>query len=422
MFGFFSTNLLARVLNSSFGKYPCPKNMKYVWNFGVLAYCFLIVQLFTGLILAMHYQANIFDAFDSVEHVVRDINYGWFVRSAHSNGASFFFFFVYLHLLRGLYYQTYYGSRALIWIVGAVVYFLLMASAFLGYVLPWGQMSYWAATVITNLVTVIPGVGTDLLYWVWGGYSINNATLTRFFVLHYVLPFLIFVFVIVHIYMLHQPGSSSEVGISPSLFSNVNKVTWFFPYYVVKDLFVCLVAVLVFCFFCFFYPEYFNHPDNYNPANPLVTPNHIVPEWYFLPYYGILRSILSKTYGIVVAALAILSFCVQPLVRSYIVVKYKNSMFLYFLYVAECNFLFLGIIGSLPPVYPVLELGLLCTWIHLSIFYIHVLILLILSKEDSVLRIGKTAIDGNIANAVFPPNFPLIERDQNIDIRRCSVH
>lgn len=281
----------------------------------------------------------------------------------------FFFFFVYLHLLRGLYYQTYYSSRSLIWFVGILIYFFLIASAFLGYVLPWGQMSYWAATVITNLATVLPFFGNDLLYWLWGGYSINNATLTRFFVIHYLFPFLVFIFVILHIYLLHQPGSSNEVGISSEFFSNINKVTWFFPYYIIKDLLVCIFVLLLFCLFCFFFPEYFNHPDNYNYANPLVTPSHIVPEWYFLPYYGILRSILSKTHGIILAALAIISFCVQPLIKSYFSIKYKNSVFLYFIYLAECNFFFLGILGSLPPVYPVLELGLFCTLVHLIIFF-----------------------------------------------------
>jgi quinol-cytochrome oxidoreductase complex cytochrome b subunit len=381
MFGFLSNNLLFKSFYNALIIYPCPKNMKYSWNFGILAFLFLMIQLISGFILSMHYQSNILDAFNSVEHIVRDINYGWLLRAIHSNGASFFFFFVYLHLIRGLYYQTYLASRGLIWSIGILIYFLLMASAFLGYVLPWGQMSYWAATVITNLVTVVPFFGTDLLYWIWGGYSINNATLTRFFILHYLLPFLIFFFVLFHIYVLHQTGSSSEVGISPELFSNINKITWFFPYYIVKDLFVCLGVVLVFSIFCFFYPEYFNHPDNYNYANPLVTPSHIVPEWYFLPYYGLLRSILSKTFGIIVAFISVLCICLQPLIKTYITTKYKNSSFLYFLYIAEFNFFFLGIIGSLPPLYPVIELGLFCTWVHLSIFFICYPILFYLMRE-----------------------------------------
>jgi len=385
MFGFLYNNFWTKIICGSIGDYPCPKNMKYVWNYGIIAILFLAIQLGTGILLAVHYQANIGTAFDSVEHIVRDINYGWFLRAAHSNGASFFFFFVYLHLLRGLYYQTYYSSRGLIWCIGVVVYFLLIASAFLGYVLPWGQMSYWAATVITNLVTVLPFFGTDLLYWLWGGYSINNATLTRFFVLHYVLPFIVFIFVLLHIYLLHQPGSSNEIGISSELFANINKVTWFFPYYIVKDLLVCVGALMVFCAFCFFYPEYFNHPDNYNPANPLITPSHIVPEWYFLPYYGILRSILSKTYGIILAVLSIVSFCLHPLLKSFFSVKYRNSLFLYFLYMVECNFFFLGIIGSLPPVYPVLEFGLLCTWIHLSNCCIVFPIIILFRTEEEVL-------------------------------------
>lgn len=371
MFGFLSTNFAAVINYRSLLKYPCPKNMKFFWNFGVLSLLFLVVQLISGLFLTLFYDPNILHAFDSVEHIVRNVNYGWVIRSIHSNGASFFFFFVYLHILRGLYYRTFRFPRSSVWIVGIIIYLLLMLSAFLGYVLPWGQMSYWAATVITNLVTVLPYIGDDLVEWLWGGYSVSSPTLRRIFTLHYLMPFVLTAMVVVHIYILHQPGSSSELGVTSEFRKFINKATGFHAYYITKDLFVSIFVLVIFCIFVFYLPEFFNHPDNYNRANPLVTPTHIVPEWYFLPFYGMLRSILEKKYGIIVAFFAIISFFfIAAYEKYYSTTKFNRNDIRLINWVAIFNFLLLGVLGSLPPIYPVVELGILCTYIHLIIFYI----------------------------------------------------
>lgn len=283
----------------------------------------------------------------------------------------FFFFFVYLHILRGLYYRTFRFPRTSVWIVGIIIYLLLMLSAFLGYVLPWGQMSYWAATVITNLVTVIPYVGDDLVEWLWGGYSVSSPTLRRIFTLHYLMPFILTAMVVVHIYILHQPGSSSELGVTSEFRKFLNKATGFHAYYITKDLFVSIFVLIIFCIFVFYLPEFFNHPDNYNRANPLVTPTHIVPEWYFLPFYGMLRSILEKKYGIIVALFAILSFFfIAAYEKYYSTTKFNRNDIRLINWVAIFNFVLLGVLGSLPPIYPVVELGILCTYVHLLLFYV----------------------------------------------------
>lgn len=366
MFGYFGGTEVSGAVYSSVIRYVSPKNMKYYWNFGILSLLFLCIQLVSGVVLTMFYAPTVLSAYDSVEYIIREVNNGWLIRSMHANGASFFFLYVYLHLMRGLYYQTYKFPRGVIWTFGLVVYLLLMGAAFLGYVLPWGQMSYWAATVITNLATVIPYVGNDLLHWLWGGYGVNNATLNRFYTLHFVLPFILAALVLVHIYALHQPGSSSELGISSGFLRQVNKVTGFHAYYIVKDISVCVIALLKYALVVFFIPECFNHPDNYNNANPLVTPTHIVPEWYFLPFYGMLRSIMDKQSGILLVIVVLISFALLPFYESkFSELPYTSYTYSLIQWMIICNFIFLGFIGSMPPVYPVIELGIACAYIQI---------------------------------------------------------
>jgi ubiquinol-cytochrome c reductase cytochrome b subunit len=368
MYNFFNNILLVNVVAKNFYsflvKYPTPININLLYNFGALSGFFLVVQILSGFFLTMFYTPHIDYAFDSVQHIMRDVNYGWFLRYMHANGASFFFLVVYVHMIRGLYYGSYQHPRSLVWFSGVIIYLLMIVTAFLGYVLPWGQMSYWAATVITNLVTIVPFVGKDLVYWIWGGYSINNATLNRFYSFHFLLPFVILVLVIYHLYILHKMGSSNPLGIRAT---KLNKIP-FYPYFIVKDLLGILVVLIPFCFLLFFYPDLLGHSDNYIRANPLVTPSHIVPEWYFLPVYGILRSISDKTYGILVTVVALLCFFLFPyLDKSENLLKFEardRRNFWFFIF----NFIFLGFLGSQTPTFPVIELGLICTHYHL--FYV----------------------------------------------------
>jgi ubiquinol-cytochrome c reductase cytochrome b subunit len=269
-------------------EYPTPKNLNYWWNFGSLAGIVLVVMIVTGIVLAMHYTAHVDHAFDSVERIMRDVNYGWLVRYIHMNGGSMFFIVVFIHIFRGLYYGSYKAPRELLWILGVVILLLMMATAFMGYVLPWGQMSFWGATVITNLFSAIPWIGDDIVLWLWGGYSVDNPTLNRFYSLHYLLPFVIVGVVILHIWALHRFGSNNPLGIDTK---GPQDSIPFHPYYTAKDYFGLGVFLLVFAGFVFFGPNFFGEPDNYIEANPLVTPAHIVPEWYFLPFYAILRAV-----------------------------------------------------------------------------------------------------------------------------------
>jgi ubiquinol-cytochrome c reductase cytochrome b subunit len=347
-------------------KYPSPMNLNYMWNFGSIAGLFLIIQIVTGLFLTMFYTPHIDYAFNSVEHIMRDISYGWLIRYLHSNGASFFFLIVYAHILKGLYYGSYTQSRILVWFTGIIIYILMMGAAFLGYVLPWGQMSFWAATVITNFVTVIPLVGKHIVYWVWGGFAINNATLNRFFSLHYLLPFVIAVLSAYHLYILHKPTASNPLGVKTD---KIDKIA-FYPYFIVKDLFGYVLIFIPFCVFVFFYPEILSHSDNYIKANPLVTPPHIVPEWYFLPLYGILRSILDKTYGIIIMFISLFCLFFLPfLEKSFIKSKMFKPFNRIFFWFFTFNFIFLGFLGSQTPDYPFIELGLICAHLHLLYFF-----------------------------------------------------
>jgi ubiquinol-cytochrome c reductase cytochrome b/c1 subunit len=283
------------LMQKEYGVFPTPKNFNYFWSFGGLAMVNLMIMIATGVLLAMNYTPNTAMAFDSVERIMRDVNFGWLLRYAHSNGASMFFIVVYIHIFRGLYYGSYKAPRELLWMLGVILLLLMMATAFMGYVLPWGQMSFWGATVITNLFSAIPLVGEPIVHWLWGGFSISNPTLNRFFSLHYLLPFVIVGVVFLHVVALHITGSNNPLGIEPK---GPQDTLPFHPYYTVKDSVAVCVYFIVFAALVFFFPNLLGHPDNYIPANPLQTPSDIVPEWYFLPFYAILRSVPNKLGGV----------------------------------------------------------------------------------------------------------------------------
>ena len=280
------------LLKKEYGVFPTPRNFNYFWNFGAIAGIMLVTMIITGIVLAMHYTGDTELAFDSVERIMRDVNGGWLIRYIHSNGASFFFLAVYIHIFRGMYYGSYKAPREILWMLGVVIFLLMMATAFIGYVLPWGQMSLWGATVITNLFSAIPVVGDSIVTLLWGGFSVDNPTLTRFYALHYLLPFVIFAVVFLHVWALHITGSNNPLGIDTK---GPQDTLPFHPYYTMKDSFGVLVFLIIYAAFVFFMPNALGHPDNYIPADPLVTPAHIVPEWYFLPFYAILRAITFET-------------------------------------------------------------------------------------------------------------------------------
>ena len=290
-------------------EYPTPKNLSYWWNFGSLAGFMLVAMIATGLVLAMQYTPQADLAFNSVERIMRDVNYGWLLRYIHMNGGSMFFLVVYIHMFRGMYYGSYKAPRELLWILGAIIFLLMMATAFMGYVLPWGQMSFWGATVITNLFSAIPWVGDDIVTLLWGGFAVDNPTLNRMFVLHFLMPFVILGVVILHMLALHRFGSNNPLGID---LKGPQDSIPFHPYYTVKDLFGLGVFLIFYGFWVFFAPNALGDPDNYIPANPLSTPEHIVPEWYFLPFYAILRSIPDKLLGVIAMFLSIFVLFLLP--------------------------------------------------------------------------------------------------------------
>ena len=351
--------------------YPTPKNLNYWWTFGgILTFC-LITQIVTGLVLAMHYIAHVDHAFSSVEHIMRDVNYGWLLRYVHANGASMFFLAVYIHIFRALFYGSYKAPREIIWIIGIIIYLLMMAAAFMGYVLPWGQMSFWGATVITNLFSAIPLVGESITTWLWGGYSVDNPTLTRFFTLHYLLPFLILGLVVLHIWALHVPGNNNPVGID---IKKPSKDTVpFHPYIVIKDAFALLMFLIIFAMFVFYSPNVLGHADNYIEANPLVTPAHIVPEWYLLPFYAILRSVPDKLMGVIAMLSAILILAALPWLDTS---KIRSAVFrpLYkqFYWILVADVLILGYVGAMPAE----GLYLLIARIGTIYYFAHFLIIL----------------------------------------------
>jgi len=346
------------VLHGALVAYPTPKNLNYWWSFGSLAGLMLVVQLITGIVLGMHYTPHSLMAFDSVEHIMRDVNYGWLLRYVHANGAAFFFAVVYIHIFRGLYYGSYKGPRELLWMLGLVIFLLMMATAFMGYVLPWGQMSFWAATVITNLFGAIPVVGDAIVSLLWGGFSVDNPTLNRFFSFHYVLPFVIAAVVILHIWALHIPGSNNPLGIDVQ---GPQDQIDFHPYHTVKDLFMMSVLAVIFFYFVFYDPNFMGHPDNYIPANPMVTPEHIVPEWYFLPFYAILRSVPdigifgmtlmeAKLAGVIaMAASLLLLFALPWLDRSPVRSATFRPIMKMLFWVLVVDVVILGIVGAKVP-------------------------------------------------------------------------
>jgi len=337
---------IIRLGYDSFVAYPTPRNLNYWWAFGAILSMMLVVQLITGIVLVMHYTPNTLMAFNSVEHIMRDVNWGWLMRYMHANGASMFFIAVYVHILRGLYYGSYKAPREILWILGVVIFLLMMATAFMGYVLPWGQMSFWGATVITNLFSAIPLVGDPIVTWLWGGFSVDNPTLNRFFSLHYLLPFVIVGVVALHVWALHVVGQNNPTGVE--LKSEQDSVA-FTPYATVKDAFGMVVFLIFFSWFLFYSPNYMGHPDNYIPANPMVTPAHIVPEWYFLPFYAILRSIPDKLGGVLAMFGAIAVLFVLPwLDTSKVKSATYRPLYKQFFWVLVICGLGLGYLGSQP--------------------------------------------------------------------------
>jgi len=327
--------------------FPTPKNLNYWWTFGGILAVMLVVQIITGVVLVMHYTPQVDMAFGSVEHIMRDVNYGWLMRYLHMNGASMFFIAVYIHMFRGMYYGSYKAPREVLWMIGVIIYLVMMATAFMGYVLPWGQMSFWGAKVITNLFSAIPFVGPNVTTWLWGGYSVDNPTLNRFFSLHYLLPFVLAGIVVLHIWALHVPGNNNPTGISVK--SDKDTVP-FHPYYTIKDGFAIVAFLVVYALFVFYAPNYMGDPVNYVPANPLATPAHIKPEWYYLPFYAILRSIPNKLLGVTAMFSSILILLALPWldtsrVRSG---KYRPIFKLEF-WVFGLVCIALGFIGSRPP-------------------------------------------------------------------------
>lgn len=361
-------NFILSFVSSHIVDYPTPVNLNYLWSFGSTAGLCLVIQIISGIFLAMHYTPHIDYAFDSVEHIMRDVNNGWLIRYTHANGASMFFIVVYCHIFRGLYFGSYIKPRGALWASGVIIFLLMMATAFMGYVLPWGQMSFWGATVITNLFSAIPVVGDSIVTWLWGGFSVGNATLNRFFSLHYLMPFVIVGAVIVHLSLLHKDGSNNPLGIN----NTVDTVS-FYPYFYVKDLFSFFIFAFVFGLLVFFYPNALGHPDNYIPANPMSTPAHIVPEWYFLPFYAILRSIPDKLGGVVAMISAILVLLLLPLTNTAEVRSGKfRPIFAFSFWFLVSDFLLLGWIGQKPVESPYIEIGMGAT-----IFYFVYLLFII---------------------------------------------
>jgi ubiquinol-cytochrome c reductase cytochrome b subunit len=366
-----TTNIVKKAYEG-LGNYLSPSNFTYLWSLGSMALLCLIIQIITGLFLSMFYKADISLAFSSIEYINRELYYGWLLRYIHMNGASIFFLVVYLHMTKHILYGSYSYPRQMLWFSGMLIFFLMMATAFMGYVLPWGQMSLWGATVITNIFSAIPVIGVDFVYWLWGGLSVENATLSRFYSLHFLFPFIILAVAIIHLVFLHEFGSNNPLGI----ISRTDNIT-FYLNYIIKDLYSWILLLLFFAFFVFFSPNYFGHPDNYIFGDFMVTPTQIVPEWYFLPLYAILRSVPSKLGGLVVLVIAILFFLFWPFFLG-VFQLVRNSFFKPFLKILLpfffFNLLFLGWIGgqSVEPLY--LFLGQLSIFIYFIIFIIFVLL------------------------------------------------
>nr|ABY48439.1 cytochrome b [Xantusia vigilis]ABY48440.1 cytochrome b [Xantusia vigilis]ABY48441.1 cytochrome b [Xantusia vigilis]ABY48442.1 cytochrome b [Xantusia vigilis]ABY48443.1 cytochrome b [Xantusia vigilis] len=358
------THPVLKLINNSFIDLPTPSNISAWWNFGSLLGLCLLIQIFTGLFLAMHYTADITSAFSSVVHICRDVQYGWLIRNIHANGASIFFICLYLHVARGLYYGSY--MYTITWNIGVILLFLVMATAFVGYVLPWGQMSFWGATVITNLLSAIPYIGTTLVQWIWGGFSVDNATLTRFFAFHFILPFIIIAMTVLHLLFLHESGSNNPTGLN----ANTDKIS-FHPFFSYKDLLGVVMTTMVLLILTLFSPNLLGDPENFTPANPMMTPPHIKPEWYFLFAYAILRSIPNKLGGVLALLLSIMILIILPLLHT---AKQRSSMFRpmsqMILWLTLTNILILTWIGGQPVEPPYILIGQISSTLYFTLFLI----------------------------------------------------
>nr|AUG32897.1 cytochrome b [Birmella discoidalisa] len=371
------TNNLMKIFNNSLVDLPTPSNISTLWNFGSLLGLCLIIQLMTGIFLTMHYSANIDLAFYSTIHINRDVNNGWMMRTLHANGASFFFLCIYTHIGRGIYYSSYNFTKT--WITGVIILFMVMGAAFMGYVLPWGQMSFWGATVITNLLSAIPYLGNLLVQWLWGGFSVDNATLTRFYTFHFLIPFIILALTIIHLMFLHQTGSSNPLGLN----SNLDKIP-FHPYFTFKDIIGFIIMMIMLTLLILIAPNLLGDPDNFIPANPLVTPPHIKPEWYFLFAYAILRSIPNKLGGVIALVMSILIIGFLPLLKNK---NFKSNMFYplnqMMFWILLSNVILLTWIGASPVEDPFIIIGQLMT---LTYFLYYVLNYLINKLWDYILN------------------------------------
>ncbi len=358
------------LMHSSFIVFPNPRNLNYWWTFGGILSFMLVAQMVTGVVLAMHYTPESSLAFTSVEHIMRDVNYGWLLRYAHSNGASMFFVAVYIHMLRGLYYGSYKSPREVLWLFGVIIYLLMVATGFLGYVLPWSQMSFWGATVITSLYSAIPLFGDQITNWLWGGFAVGNATLNRFYSLHYLLPFMIAAVVVLHIWALHVVGSNNPTGVEVK---SEKDTLPFHPYFTMKDGFALVCFLIFFAWFVFYVPNYLAHGDNYIEANPMQTPAHIVPAWYYLPFYAILRSVPSKLGGVIAMFGAVVIFAFLPwLDTSKVKSATYRPLYRIFFWIFVACVVGLGYIGAMPLAGAYIPVGRILT----AYYFLHFLVIL----------------------------------------------